>query len=206
MNEYEARSVIIECCRRLYDRGFFPGVDGNVSLRVDGGRVLITPTGVCKDMLSERQLSLVSLEGEHISGDKPSTEAHMHIEVFRRRAEINACIHAHSPNIGAFALAGEPVDTRCAPFAYMHLGVIGEVGYITPGTERLHEAVGEEVSRGSNALLLFGHGSLVLGRGMQEAFERIDLFESYAGMLLRAQLLGGARALDEDELSKVRSG
>ena len=51
MNEYEARSVIIECCRRLYDRGFFPGVDGNVSLRVDGGRVLITPTGVCKDML-----------------------------------------------------------------------------------------------------------------------------------------------------------
>jgi L-fuculose-phosphate aldolase len=206
VNEDQERSVIIECCRRLYDRGFFPGVDGNVSLRVDGGRMLITPTGVCKGTVSERQLSLMSLEGEHISGDKPSTEAQMHIAAFKRREEINACIHAHSPNIGAFALTGEPVDTRCAPYAYMHLGIIGEVKYMTPGTAGLHETVGTELDRGFTALLLFGHGSLVLGSDMQEAFERIDLFESYAGTLLRAQLLGGAKALDDDELFKVRSG
>lgn len=206
MKEDQARSVIIEYCRKLYDKGFMPGVDGNISMRVDGGHVLITPTGVCKGTVKEEQLSLMTLDGGFISGGRPSTEAHMHIAALKRREEINACIHAHSPNIAAFALAGEPVDTRCAPFAYIHLGIIGEVEYITPGTPEFHKAVEAELSKGPRALILFGHGSLVFGRDMQEAFERIDLFESYAGMLLRAQLLGGAKPLSDDELLKVKGG
>jgi L-fuculose-phosphate aldolase len=206
MKEDEARSVIIAYCRRLYDKGFVPGVDGNVSLRVDGGRALVTPTGVCKGAVTEEQLSLLSLEGKHISGDRPSSETPMHLAAYRRRADVNACIHAHSPNIGAFALAGEPVDTRYAPFAYIHLGIIGEVGYITPGTAEFHEAVEAAAGGGARALILFGHGSLVLGRDMREAFERLDLFEAYAGMLLRAQLLGGAKPLSDAELLRVKGG
>jgi L-fuculose-phosphate aldolase len=206
VKENEARSVVIEYCRRLYDKGFLPGVDGNISVRVDGGRMLITPTGVSKGLVREEQLSLLSLSGEHLSGDKPSTETPMHMAAFNMREEINACIHSHSPNIEAFALAREPIDTRCAPFAYIHLGTIGEIPYIAPGSHEFHEAVEAEVSGGANAFILFGHGSLVLGQDMQQAFERIDLFEAYAGMLLRAQLLGGAKELGDDELLRVKGG
>lgn len=115
-------------------------------------------------------------------------------------------IHAHSPNIGAFALAGEPIDTRCAPFAYIHLGIIGEVPYITPGSREFHKAVESALKQGPHALILFGHGSLLTGRDIVEAFNRLDLFEAYAGMLLRAQLLGGAKALTDDELKQVKGG
>lgn len=206
MREAEARSVLVEYCRKLYDKGYVPGIDGNVSVRVDSERVLVTPTGISKGIVTEEELALVSLSGEFISGKKPSSETPMHLAAFRIKSDSDAVIHAHSLNIGAFALAGEPVDTRCAPFAYIHLGFIGEVPYITPGSHEFHKAVEEALKEGPQALILFGHGSLVTGRDIGEAFNRLDLFEAYAGMLLRAQLLGGARTLTDEELKQVKGG
>lgn len=206
MREAEARKELIQYCRILYDKGYVPGIDGNVSLRVDEDRMLITPTGISKGIVTEEELALVSLSGEFISGKKPSSETPMHLAAFRIKSDAGAVIHAHSPNIGAFALAGELIDTRCAPFAYIHLGIIGEVPYITPGSHEFHKAVEEALKQGPNALILFGHGSLVTGRDIGEAFNRLDLFEAYAGMLLRAQLLGGAKALKDEELKQVKGG
>ncbi len=206
MREAEARKLLIEYCRKLYGKGYVPGIDGNVSIRVDGGKALVTPSGVCKGTVIEEELSLVSLSGEFISGKKPSSETPMHLAAFRADSSAAAVIHAHSPNIGAFALAGEPIDTRCAPFAYIHLGIVGEVPYITPGSREFHEAVEKALNEGAHALLLFGHGSLVTGRCIEEAFNNLDLFEAYAEMLLKAQLLGGAKTLTNGELKQVKGG
>lgn len=204
MTETEARKVLVGYCRKLYDKGYVPGIDGNISIRLDGDKALITPTGVSKSAVIEEDLALLSLSGEHISGKRPSSETPMHLAALNVRG--GAVIHAHSPNIGAFALAGEPIDTRCAPFAFIHLGIIGEVPYITPGTHEFHKAVEDAVKSGSNALILFGHGSLVIGRDLEDAFNKLDLFEAYAGMLLKAQLLGGAKALSDEELKQVKGG
>jgi ribulose-5-phosphate 4-epimerase/fuculose-1-phosphate aldolase len=73
VKEDQARSIMVEYCRSMYAKGFFPGIDGNISMRVDGGKVLITPTGVSKSIVSEEQLSLMTLSGEHVSGEKPSS-------------------------------------------------------------------------------------------------------------------------------------
>lgn len=206
MREAEAREVLIEYCRRLYDKGYVPGIDGNVSVRVDGGNALITPAGVCKGTVTQEELALLSLSGEHISGNKPSSETPMHLTALRTDNNVGAVIHAHSPNIGAFALAGKPIDTRCAPFAYIHIGVVEDVPYITPGSREFHDTVEKVLKEGAHALLLFGHGSLVTGCDLGEAFNKLDLFEAYAGMLLRAQLLGGAKTLTNEELKQVKGG
>lgn len=204
MTESDARGQLVSCCRRLYDKGFFPGKDGNVSVRT-GEAVLITPTGISKAVLSEDMLVLMSLDGKVLSGGKPSSEAGMHLAAYRRRRDAGAVIHAHSENIGAFALARKPVDTRCAPFAYYHIGVVGEVPYITPGTAELHSAVEQSISA-FDALMLYGHGSLVLGSDIEDAVARIDLFEAYAGMLIKAQSLGGVTPLEGDELARIIGG
>lgn len=206
MTEQKLRRELTDCCRSLYDKGFFPGKDGNVSIRVDESTALITPNGVSKAILSEDMLVLMGLDGSVLSGGKPSSEAHMHLAAYRRRSDAGAVIHAHSQNIGAFALAGRPIDSRCAPFAYFHLGPIGEVPYITPGTREFHEAVEAQVSRGFSALLLLGHGSLVTGRDMADAYAKMDLFEAFAGMLLKAQMLGGAKPLTDEELARLSDG
>lgn len=79
MTEAEARKTMIEYCRILYDKGYVPGIDGNISVRVDGDKALITPTGVSKRTVTEEELALVSLSGEFISGKKPSSETPMHL-------------------------------------------------------------------------------------------------------------------------------
>ncbi len=57
MKEAEARKVLIEYCRRLYRKGYVPGIDGNVSLRVGGDKALVTPSGVCKETVAEEELA-----------------------------------------------------------------------------------------------------------------------------------------------------
>lgn len=207
MKENEARKAVAEYCRRLYEKGFLPGKDGNISARVDPGLIIVTPTGVSKENITEDLLVCLNLSGDVVSGTtKPTSEAKMHIAAYRARPDAGAVIHAHSENIGAFVLARKAIDTRCAPFAYIHLGMIGQVPYITPGTPELHKTVEEELLKGYRALQLMGHGSIVLGADLGEAFERLDLLESFAGMLLKAQTIGGAKVMTKEELDSIIGG
>jgi L-fuculose-phosphate aldolase len=181
-------------------------MDGNISVRADEGTALITPSGVSKAELTGDMLVSMKLSGEIISGGKPSSEASMHLAVYRARSDVGAVIHAHSPNIGAFALSGKRIDTRCAPFAYFHLGVIGEVPYLTPGSVELHNAVEKKAREGHNSFILYGHGSLALGHNIEDAFARMDLYEAFAEMLIKAEALGGVNPLSDEELAKIAGG
>lgn len=206
MTEFEAREALAECCRRLYGKGFLPGMDGNISVRVGEDSALITPSGVSKAKITGDMLVHMRLSGEVISGGRPSSEASMHLAVYRSRSDAGAVIHAHSPNIGAFAVSGKRIDTRCTAFSYFHLGEIAEVPYITPGSAEFHSAVGQRVSEGYNSFLLYGHGSLALGSDIEDAFARMDLFEAFAGMLIKAEALGGAKPLSAEDLAKITGG
>jgi L-fuculose-phosphate aldolase len=205
MKEREAAENLIFYCRKLYSKGFMPGCDGNVSVKTDECSVIITPTGVSKETIAQNDLVIIYPDGK-ISNGKPSSETSMHLASYRADRGIGAVIHAHSVNIGAFALAREQIETKHAPFAYIHLKEIGYVPYLTPGSPELHEAVGTELSKGHCTLLLMSHGSLVTGADLRQAYERLDLLESYAEMLIKAKLLGGAKYISSDELKKVTKG
>ena len=207
MNESQVRKTMIEYCRRLYDKGYMPGIDGNVSMRVDEKTAIVTPSGVCKGDVTEDQLVLMSLSGEVLKGDmKPTTEAPMHLAAFLYNSSAGAVIHAHSPNAVAYSMARRPLDTRCAPFAYEHLGTVGLVPYITPGTVEFHQAVAQQIKDGRMAMLLCSHGAMVLGTDMHEAFVTLDLVEAYSEMMIKAALIGGAYVLSDAELSQIVSG
>lgn len=205
--EVEKRKELIEYCRLIYDRGFLPGIDGNVSVRVDEDTVLVTPTGISKRTVTENELVYIKVEGQIISGNNsPSSETPMHLEAYRQRKEVGAVIHAHSCSIGAFAFAGKTLDTRSAPFAHFHIGTVGEVPYITPGSPALHKKVREAYESGCRALILMNHGSIVLGSNLKDAYQRLDMLEAYARMLLDAQILGGAKLLTGEELREITGG
>jgi len=205
MNESESAEILIEYCRKLYSKGFMPGVDGNVSIRTDAGSVIITPSGVSKEIVKKNELVTIYPDGR-ISAGNPSSETPMHLAAYGARGGIGAVIHAHSVNIGAFALAREKIDTGFAPFTHFHIGEMGCVPYLTPGSPELREAVEAQLLKGYDALLLMNHGSLVTGADLRQAYERLDLLESYAGMILKARLLGGAKALSAKELEKATKG
>jgi L-fuculose-phosphate aldolase len=205
--EAEVRKIVIDYCRRLYDGGFLPGIDGNVSMRLDENTAVVTPTGVCKATVREDELVTMTLDGEVVRGHmKPSCETPMHLTAYVHRPEVNAVIHAHSPNVLAFAMAGRSIDLRYAPFTYEHIGAIADVGFGTPGSDTLHQGVTAAVKKGYTAILLQSHGSIILGADMLDAFVNTDLLEAYAGMLIKAEALGGARMLTEEQLNEISCG
>jgi ribulose-5-phosphate 4-epimerase/fuculose-1-phosphate aldolase len=111
MTEQELRAAIVEVGRRLYARGYTASNDGNISLRLDDRRLLMTPKSVCKGFMSPDMMVITDLDGKKLAGDRdPSSEMQMHLEVYRQRPDAGAVVHAHPPMATGFAVAGIPLD------------------------------------------------------------------------------------------------
>ena len=97
-SESQLRADIVEVGRRLYARGYTASNDGNISVRLDGDRLLMTPKSVCKGFMTAEMMCVTDLGGRKLAGDRdPSSEMQMHLEVYRQRPDVNAVVHAHPP-------------------------------------------------------------------------------------------------------------
>jgi L-fuculose-phosphate aldolase len=204
--ESKARKTLVAYCRKFYDKGYVPGIDGNISMRLDETSFLITPSGVSKELVKPSEIVRISMTGEVLEKDKkPSIETNMHMAVYNN-SDMNAVCHVHSPNAVAHALARVNIDTRYAPFAYYHLGIVGYVPYYPSGGEQLHREIVAFIKNKHKVILLETHGLMVMGADIQKAFAKTDLLETYAGMLMKAESLGGAVRLTDAQLNELHGG
>jgi len=206
-DETRLREEIVEAGRRLYKKGFVAANDGNVSVRLDGGRILITPSGVCKGDMDPGMMVVVDGDGKVLSGRlRPSSEMKMHLAVYRIRDDVKAIVHAHPPKATAFAVAGLPLDKLTLPEVVFSLGSVAFSEYGTPSTKQVPEAV-VRVIGDAGAVLLANHGALTVGAGVMDAYFRMETLEHFAAITLYARLLGGERELspkEESELIRIR--
>lgn len=203
MDPAAARAAIVACGRRLDALGFAPATDGNASVRLGPGAVLVTPAGREKGSLEPGELLVVDLEGRVLEGaGRPTTETTMHLACYRRRPDVGGIVHAHPPVATAFAAAGAPLDAAVMPEAVVAVGAVPLVPYATPGTGALAEALAPWLA-GHDAFLLESHGVVALGSGLREALHRIERVEHLAKVTLAARLLGGARPLGGAEVAAL---
>src|SRR5207342_3354009 len=140
-SETQLRADIVEVGRRLYARGYTASNDGNISVRLDERRLLMTPANVCKGFMNEQMMVITDMEGNKLVGErKPSSEMQMHLEVYRQRPEIQAVVHAHPPVATAFAVAGIPLDRAVLAEVVTTLGSVPIAEYATPSTDELPAA------------------------------------------------------------------
>lgn len=203
--ETRLRKKIVEVSRRLYDRGLVAGAGGNVSARIPGTQeVLVTPSGVCKGHLKVSDIIKVDLDGSLIEGNlKPTSETPMHTEIYKVRSDVTAVVHAHPPVSTGFACSGVSLDCPIFPDAIAMVGDIGKVEYITPTTRELAKKVAEQAKK-YDALVLTNHGTITLGASLEQAYQRTEILEDYAKILLVSILLGGPKPLSEDEVKRIR--
>ena len=203
MTKSEASRLIIETGRRLYQKEFIAGPDGNLSIRLNPAKILITASGICKGFLSNDDLVVVDNSGRSIQGAaKPSSEMLMHLAVYANRPEINACCHAHPPYATAFAVAAQPLPAGILPEVILTIGEIPLTRYAPPGTPAVPRALEEFLPR-FNAFVLRNHGVLTIGRDMTEAFQRMETVEHYARIVYIARQCGNLNFLDKDEVRRL---
>jgi L-fuculose-phosphate aldolase len=203
-NEARLRDDIVEVGRRLYARGYTASNDGNISARLDGGRLLMTPKSVCKGFMTPQMMCITDLDGKKLAGDRdPSSEMQMHLEVYRQRPDIQAVVHAHPPIATGFAVAGIPLDRAVLAEVVTTLGSVPIAEYATPSTKELPEAVRRYV-KAHDGMLLANHGALTLGADLYAAYYKMETIEHFAKISLVARMLGGERLLSRQEVDRLQ--
>lgn len=188
------RRQVVTVCRRLYERGLIAGPDGNVSVRLDSGLVLVTPAGMSKVDVCDEDLVEVTLDGELASGNgPPSSELAVHLRIYRRRADVRAVVHAHPPHATAFAMVGEGIGPLL-PELVWQVGWVPLVPYAMPGTVALAERFDPFLDR-HDAFLMANHGAVTVGRTLRDAHQRMESLEHAATILLAARQLGEVQPL-----------
>jgi L-fuculose-phosphate aldolase len=206
--EKSLRAEIVEMGRRIWMRGYVASNDGNISARLDEGRILITPTGVSKGFMREEDLIIIDLAGKLIEGQKkPSSERFLHLAIYKERPDVGSVCHAHPPTATGFAVAGIALDDCVLPEVIITLGTIPVVAYGTPGTPALSAPILELLSS-HDAFLLANHGAVTVGASVTAAYHKMETLEHFAQITLVARQLGRVNVLDEaqaQELYNLRS-
>ena len=204
-SEPQIRLDIVEVGRRLYARGYTASNDGNISVRLDAERLIMTPTSVCKGFMAPEMMCITDLDGRKIAGDRnPSSEMKMHLEVYRQRPDVNAVVHAHPPIATGFAVAGIPLDRAVLAEVVTTLGSVPIADYATPSTRELPESVRKYV-KAHDGMLLANHGALTLGPDVFAAYYKMETIEHFAKISLVARLLGGERLLSREEVTRLET-
>src|SRR5256714_8903522 len=110
MDEQTARREIVRVGQLMYERSYVVSSDGNISVRLNDGRVLATPTMTCKGRRTEDSLAVTDIEGRPLSDRKASSELAMHLLIYQERADVKAFCLAPPPHGTAFAVAGLAID------------------------------------------------------------------------------------------------
>ena len=203
LSEQHVRDEIVEVGRRLYARGYTASNDGNISVRLDNQRLMMTPASVCKGFMSSDMMCITDLEGRKLAGQRnPSSEMQMHLEVYRQRPDVGAVVHAHPPIATGFAVAGIPLDRAVLAEVVTTLGSVPIAEYATPSTKELPEAVRKYV-KAHDGMLLANHGALTLGPDVFAAYYKMETIEHFAKISLVARMLGGERLLSREEVARL---
>jgi L-fuculose-phosphate aldolase len=203
------RDRIVAMGRRLGDRGLISAGEGNISVRLVDGTLLVTPSGRRKDELSTADLLIVPLvarpAASRAEGPKASSDIGIHRAIYAARPDVLAVVHAHLPAAMALTLAGEIPDPAVLPETALLLPSLPFIAFETPGSAELAARVAAALTTGPaplpGAVLLERHGAVAVGRDLDQAIDRLELVEVLCrtwrdALLIRAAAAGpGAGAI-----------
>ena len=199
-----ASEAIVRAGRRLGARGLIAAGEGNLSIRLDADRLLVTPTGRRKDELEPSDLVVVWLghpERESVSpsGLAPTSDLAIHLAIHAARPDIGAVAHAHLPASMALTLAGERPDPTALPETAFHLPRLPIVAFGEMGSPELADRIATALTEGPEpfavAAILERHGAEAVGLDVDQAVDRLELVEVLCrawrdSILIRAARVG----------------
>jgi len=197
------REEIVRVGRMMFERGWIAASDGNLTVRLDGDRLLATPTGICKGQMLPEDLILCDLEGNKLYGERERTsEMGMHLTIYKMRPDVRAVVHAHPPVATGFAVAGRALNLGLLPEVIIGLGSVPLADYGQPGTPALTEGMLPYIPK-YDALLMANHGAVTYGEDLVQALFRMETVEHFARITLVAELLGGPKVLPRAEIQRL---
>jgi L-fuculose-phosphate aldolase len=202
-SDRQHRLSIVQFGRLLHENGFVAATDGNLSVRLDEERLLVTPTCISKGRMRASDMVIVNMEGKRLAGKRRvSSEIGMHLLIYRLRPDVHGIVHAHPTTATGFAASGYDLNRPLVCEVVVGLGSIPLARYGTPGTPELADAL-EPLIPHHEAILMANHGVVTFGSSLESAYMRMETVEHFAKIALVTHLLGNEQPLGEKEVEKL---
>ena len=199
LNVHKIKEDMCDIGRRIYAKGFAAANDGNITVRVSENEILCTPTMHCKGFLKPGDIATIDMTGKQIAGEKKrSSEALLHLEIYRQRDDVKSVVHCHPPHATAFAIAREPIPQCVLPEVEVFLGDVPITKYETPGGQNFADTVRPFVDR-TNVMILANHGTVSYGETVERAYWWTEILDAYCRMLMMARDLGRVTYFNEQK-------
>lgn len=199
MNAHKIKQDIVEIGRRLYNKGFAAANDGNITVRIGENEVLCTPTMHSKGFLKVEDICTIDMTGKQTAGiKKRSSEALLHLEIYKQRPDIKSVVHCHPPHATAFAVAREPIPQCVLPEVEVFLGDVPITRYETPGGQAFADTVLPFVDK-TNVIILANHGTVSFGVDVEQAYWWTEILDAYCRILMLARQLGNVSYFSENQ-------
>lgn len=187
MTDTKLRDDICRFGRSLFERGLTPGSSGNISLRLDDGGWLVTPTNASLGFLDPARITRLDAQGRLVSGDAPTKEIPLHAALYETRTSARAIVHLHSSHSVALSMLPE-IDPKAVlppmtPYYLMRAGQTALVPYYRPGDPAVADAIRSLAGRYSSVLLA-NHGPVVAGETLEAAVFATEELEETAKLYL----------------------
>lgn len=106
-NDEQLKRQIIDIAKLFSLKGMLTSADGNFSFKADSYHIWMTPSGVNKAKIEKKDFVKLDIQsGEVVEGSRqPSSEAKMHLTVYRHCPKAQFVIHAHPPHAIAWTIA-----------------------------------------------------------------------------------------------------
>ncbi len=202
---FKLKQQMIDACHRVYNKGWVASNDGNLSFRYDADRILCTPTGMSKGLLTQDDLVVIDMKGTKVEGRpdrKPSSEMKVHLMYYEERDDIHAVVHAHPPYATGYALAGLDLGECKLPEVVIALGTIPLTSYGLPGTDELPDSMREWAHK-ADAFLMELHGVVTIGADIMNAYFKMETVEHFAHIDFVARSLGGSRSFTKQQAEEL---
>lgn len=205
MTEQPLREQMVSLARSMFERGYATGGAGNLSVKLPDGTFLTTPTGSSFGRLNADTLSVVDIDGQHLSGDRPSKEIAFHLAIYRNQPACNAIVHLHSTYLTALScLEGLDPNNAIRPFTpyyVMRIGQLPVIPYLRPGDPQIATELANRAAD-YRAFLLANHGPVITGTDLCDAVDNAEELEETAklALMLRGQTIRYLTDAEVDDL------
>ena len=205
MKNLEKRKEVIKYSIKLNTTNLSPLRSGNISARSDENGIqgfLITPSGKKYDTLKEDDIVFVSNDGNHDTNLKPSSEWRFHKDIYLKKPDAKAIVHAHSPHATAVSAHGKDIPA----FHYMIALAGGDsikcAKYATFGTQELSNNIIDALEN-RKACLMSNHGQVAFGENLEGAFVLAEELENICHQYINTIKLGDPKILSSSEMDVI---
>ena len=207
----DLKEEVIKFSQKLNSTNLSPLRSGNVSVRTTSDGIegfLITPSGKKYETLKAEDIVFLELNKEYDflkifnSGLNPSSEWRFHQDIYLKKKEAKAIVHAHSPHATAVSTHGKAIPA----FHYMIALAGGDdikcAKYGTFATKELSKNILNALEK-RKACLMSNHGQVAFGLNLKQAFELAEEVENICHQYIIALKLGQPKILSFSEMQKI---